>query len=105
MLTTPLGNPARAVSSANFRAVRGVTSAGFSTTVLPIATEQGRSIRVKEYSDLLLHMLEEVTGRRGEGEGERGGGRGNLEGGGRVGVVVACAYLRPGRHQLSRQPS
>ena len=35
MLTTPLGKPARAVSSANLRAVRGVTSAGFRTTVLP----------------------------------------------------------------------
>lgn len=38
-LITPGGIPARTDSSANFRAVSGVTSAGFITTVFPAARQ------------------------------------------------------------------
>ncbi len=38
MLSTPGGSPASAASSAKSRAVSGVVSAGFSTTVLPVAS-------------------------------------------------------------------
>ena len=38
MLTTPGGSPTSRVISANARAVRGVNSAGLSTTVLPAAS-------------------------------------------------------------------
>ena len=38
MLTTPLGSPASRQISAKARAVSGVNSAGFSTTVLPAAS-------------------------------------------------------------------
>ena len=37
-LTTPSGRPASSASSAKRSAVRGVSSAGFSTTVLPAAS-------------------------------------------------------------------
>ena len=37
MLTTPAGNPASWQSSAKASAVRGVNSAGFKTTVFPVA--------------------------------------------------------------------
>lgn len=39
MLTTPLGMPAFRVSSANFKAVSGVTWAGLITTVFPAARQ------------------------------------------------------------------
>ena len=38
MLTTPLGSPAWRQMSAKKRAESGVVSAGFSTTVLPVAS-------------------------------------------------------------------
>ena len=37
MLTTPAGNPAASIISANFNAVKEVVSAGFNTTVFPAA--------------------------------------------------------------------
>ena len=39
MLMTPAGIPALAASSANFNAVKGHTSAGLWTTVLPAAKQ------------------------------------------------------------------
>jgi hypothetical protein len=37
MFTTPFGRPASSIISANLSAVKGVVSAGFKTTVFPVA--------------------------------------------------------------------
>ena len=38
IFTTPFGKPLSRIISANFKAVSGVVSAGFKTTVLPVAS-------------------------------------------------------------------
>ena len=59
-LSTPAGNPISAANAANIVAVRGVTSEGLATTVLPAASA-GAIFQVNRYSGRFHGLMQPTT--------------------------------------------